>query len=139
MLPESETRELVERLLDSDVDLIADFHPHVVRPVEECDDKLVAYSLGNFVSWQTKDYTYFGIGLALDIIRSGERTGIAKTNIVPFYRDRSQSVDTPSCRVISLDIPPDELINMADLMAMRRYRRYFVDTYGEMYEPNFSR
>ena len=37
------------RLLDAGVDVIHGHHPHVLQPIERLGDKLVAYSLGNFV------------------------------------------------------------------------------------------
>lgn len=42
-------KEIAHRLIDSGVDLIIGHHPHVIQSIEEYNNKLIFYSLGNLV------------------------------------------------------------------------------------------
>lgn len=55
--PCEEQRELAKQILELDVDFIVGHHPHIFYEVERHDDRVVAYSLGNFVfdlPWDTR-------------------------------------------------------------------------------------
>ena len=59
-------KELAHLLIDSGVDLLIGHHPHVLFEIERLHNKLIAYSLGNFVfdlSWEKK----FKKSIILDI------------------------------------------------------------------------
>lgn len=61
--PRQEEIDLAHRLLDGGVDVILGHHPHVLQPVEvyeAADGRItaVAYSLGNFISNQSRTYAY---------------------------------------------------------------------------------
>jgi poly-gamma-glutamate synthesis protein (capsule biosynthesis protein) len=61
--PRQEEIDLAHRLLEGGVDVILGHHPHVLQPVEvyeAADGRLtaVAYSLGNFISNQSRTYAY---------------------------------------------------------------------------------
>jgi poly-gamma-glutamate synthesis protein (capsule biosynthesis protein) len=47
--PKEYQRELAHQLIDYGADVILGHHPHVVQGVEFYKDKLIAYSLGNFI------------------------------------------------------------------------------------------
>lgn len=47
--PQDSDRELAYLAIDSGADVVVGHHPHVVQPVEIYKDKVIAYSLGNFV------------------------------------------------------------------------------------------
>ncbi len=47
--PSLETRKLAKELTDMGVVLVAGHHPHVAQGIEETQNGLVAYSLGNFI------------------------------------------------------------------------------------------
>lgn len=48
-------RELATQWIDAGADLVVGTHPHVTQPVELYKDRLIAYSLGNFVFDDFKD------------------------------------------------------------------------------------
>ena len=48
--PIKRTKKTVEFLIKNGVDLIIGNHEHVIQPIEYKDNKLVSYSLGNFIS-----------------------------------------------------------------------------------------
>lgn len=58
-LPRKEQKAIAEFLFKNGADLVIGAHPHVLQPMEwrKSEDKLVVYSLGNFVSGQRKRYT----------------------------------------------------------------------------------
>lgn len=75
MLPNKEQKQLTEMLFNHGVNLIIGAHPHVIQPMEKrCDstgrcDKLVAYSLGNFVSNQPFENSDGGALLKLKLVK----------------------------------------------------------------------
>lgn len=90
-----EQRAVTDRLLAAGVDVILGSHPHVVQPagmreVTLADgtkhEALVAYSLGNFNSAMTDEYTDSGIILEFTLVEQ-EEGGFAVENIgfVPTY------------------------------------------------------
>ena len=64
-------KELAHLMINSGVDLIIGSHPHVVQEIEQYNDKLIFYSLGNFVfdqyfSLETQKGLAVGLELSLD-------------------------------------------------------------------------
>ena len=56
LTPDSYQEKWTKIFLDNGVDLVLGTHPHVIEPIEFCEDDaghsmLVYYSLGNFVNW----------------------------------------------------------------------------------------
>lgn len=77
--PNKEQRQLSAWLHRQGADIIIGSHPHVVQPVEYTIEQgdttgLTVYSLGNFVSNQSKRYTNGGLCLSLQLRRHKERT-----------------------------------------------------------------
>ena len=87
--------ELAQKLCDAGVDVIIGSHPHVVQPVKtikSTDGKnqtVVAYSLGNFLSNQTRDkfnqYTEDGLMVNIDISKkaSDKEAKVTKVTCIP--------------------------------------------------------
>lgn len=51
--PNEPQRDLARAFVDAGADVVAGHHPHVLQGVQQLDDAVVAYSLGNFV-WYAK-------------------------------------------------------------------------------------
>lgn len=67
--PENWRVILAHQLIDSGADIIAGHHPHVIQPHETYQDKLIFYSLGNFIfdqSWSKETSTSEIITLTVD-------------------------------------------------------------------------
>ncbi len=47
--PSKEQIDLAHKIIDSGADLIIGHHPHWIQPIEIYNDKLIVYSLGNFI------------------------------------------------------------------------------------------
>ncbi len=119
--PATETVELAHRLLEGGVDVILGHHPHVLQPVEiyrAADGRLglVAYSLGNFLSNQSRFYVHGvqpakmgnprdGAILRFSVVRmdygQGQvRTELADVSVQPLWTrnnalDRQRDADLP--------------------------------------------
>ena len=87
-----EQEKLKDLLFNNGVDIILGSHPHVLQPMKNetitlydgsTKDCFVIYSLGNFMSGQTKENTRSSVILNIDITKSGE-TGKTKLNKVEY-------------------------------------------------------
>ena len=93
--PEANTVALAKRMIAAGVDAVLGSHPHMVQPVTfveaEAPDGslrrgLVAYSLGNFISNMSKQYTDSGIILDFTIQEQQDGGyGIRDVGVVPIY------------------------------------------------------
>jgi hypothetical protein len=69
--PTARQREAGHVLIEAGLDIIAGAHPHWIQPVEEYQDGLIVYSLGNFVFDQTwSQETRLGEAIRLRLIRN---------------------------------------------------------------------
>lgn len=89
-------------LVDAGADLIIGHHPHVVQNLELYQDKLIFYSLGNFIFDQYfSDETQEGLAFSLEITKPSLRF-----RLVPYVGVRSQpiprSADQAASRLAAL-------------------------------------
>lgn len=83
MLPEASQKDLAAFLTDNGADLVIGSHPHVVQPMHAVRDstgrirKVVAYSLGNYISNQRNIDTQGGATLTVTFVREGNQARIA--------------------------------------------------------------
>ncbi|MBE6904005.1 MAG: CapA family protein [Ruminococcaceae bacterium] len=98
--PSSTQKKLAKWIFENtEVDTIVGHHPHVVQPIEEIvyekdsQEKtgIVAYSLGNFTSDQTKVDTDWGLVVTIGIKKNGVTGKISMNNYsyFPSYTDKS--------------------------------------------------
>ncbi len=86
---------IADIMFNAGVDVILGSHPHVVGPMEsrtvnidgESKEVFIAYSLGNFFSSMTRDYTQEGIILNLEFTKNNNTgvTTISDVSYVPTY------------------------------------------------------
>lgn len=102
--PTTEQKNLADFLFENGVDIILGSHPHVLEPMEKrtitledgtTKDGFLIYSLGNFVSAQTKQYTNYSIILNLKVTKHGEgNITIDDVTYTPIYvENRGASAD----------------------------------------------
>ena len=88
--------QIADLMFKNGVDVILGSHSHVVGPMQmktvqtvdgETKDCFVAYSLGNFISSMTKEYTMESVILNLEFTKSGEtgKTSISNVSYTPIY------------------------------------------------------
>lgn len=111
--PNETQQNLANLLFENGVDLIFGSHPHVLQPMEkktitqkdgrekEC---FVIYSLGNFMSGQTKQYTRSSIILKINLKKEGYGGKISIENIsyVPIYMHKS-SANGKKYRILDME------------------------------------
>lgn len=94
--PTGTQTQITDLMFKNGVDVILGSHSHVVGPMEmktvqtvdgETKDCFVAYSLGNFISSMTKEYTMESVILNLEFTKSGEtgETTISNVSYTPIY------------------------------------------------------
>jgi len=73
-LPSQQQRDMAQWLITNGVDHVIGGHPHVAQPLELSADSLhlVAWSMGNVVSNQSKPNTYGGYLVRIDLTKKGE-------------------------------------------------------------------
>jgi poly-gamma-glutamate capsule biosynthesis protein CapA/YwtB (metallophosphatase superfamily) len=130
--PRDEEVELAHRLADAGAVVILGHHPHVLQPIEiyareDGRTTVIAYSLGNFVSNQsrhyvegvapasgglTRDGALLRVGIAQrDYGRGVKRIEVTDVDYVPLWtennaialRRKKRSAAAPSIRVVALD------------------------------------
>jgi poly-gamma-glutamate synthesis protein (capsule biosynthesis protein) len=90
-------RSLAKKMLEWGSTMVIGSHPHVVQPIKtyplpQADSTmrngLVVYSMGNFISAQTKIYTDIGLMVEVELEKnaSTQKTAISKTEYIPVYR-----------------------------------------------------
>ncbi len=119
-LPSAQQRELAQWLLDNGVDHIIGGHPHVAQPLELSDDSLhlVAWSLGNVVSNQSKPNTYGGYMVRMELREGGDDTPYGKAKLedvayMLYWVSRpNDNHFKHNYRILPIDEPDSELTGM---------------------------
>ena len=110
----SEQERLVNLLFEHGVDIIFGSHPHVLQPMEkktitlengDIKDVFVIYSLGNFMSGQTKENTRDSIILNLDITKNGKTGKVSFDNVeyIPIYMYKSQTGKIHRYKILDIE------------------------------------
>lgn len=109
-----EQERLADLLFQNGTDIILGSHPHVLQPMEKrtitledgsTKDGFVIYSLGNFMSGQTKERTRNSIILNIELTKNGETDKISIGNIsyVPIYMYKNTSKTTQKYLVLDIE------------------------------------
>ncbi len=86
-----EQRKLAHRVVDAGADLVIGHHPHVIQGLELYRNRLIAYSLGDFV-W---DHYSVETGETFVLRVRAPRAGPPSAEMVPVYLDESTGVPKP--------------------------------------------
>ncbi|NEP80730.1 MAG: CapA family protein, partial [Okeania sp. SIO3B3] len=117
-LPNTKQKQLVESLVNGGADIILGSHPHVVQPykifkiTEENGDTRQAvaiYSMGNFISNQTRKYTDLGVIFQVNIRKNfpEETIEISDVEALPTWVHRYRKNGKLKFRVL----PLEEVVN----------------------------
>jgi len=79
--PSAEQIDLAHKIIDAGADVIIGHHPHVLQPIESYNNKIIAYSLGNFVSDMYLDATKNSAILKIIF----DKEGIRDCCLIPIY------------------------------------------------------
>ncbi len=91
--PNEGQRNLADFLFNKGVDVIIGSHPHTIQTMEwkkdtiKNNNKLVFWSLGNFVSNQRKRYTDGGLIVLFDVVKNlkNNKTYVENARYIPFW------------------------------------------------------
>ncbi|MDJ0517339.1 MAG: CapA family protein [Trichodesmium sp. MO_231.B1] len=135
-LPNTRQKQLVENLVDGGADIILGSHPHVVQPykffkiTEENGDTRQAvaiYSMGNFISNQTKKYTDLGVIFQVNIQKSfpEETIEISAVEALPTWVHRYRKNGKLNFRILPLEEvvtnKNDPLLKPRDYLLLEKY------------------
>ncbi|MCY7382434.1 MAG: CapA family protein [Microcoleus sp. CAN_BIN18] len=112
--PNPQQKQLVENLLKAGADIILGSHPHVVQPYKifkfpgkngKTRKAVAIYSMGNFISGQTKDYTDLGVIFQVSIRKNFPETTTEITGIkaIPTLVHRYNLNNQVKYRVLPLE------------------------------------
>ena len=110
----SEQEKWADFLFNNGVDIILGSHPHVLQPMEKktvtledgtTKDCFVIYSLGNFMSGQTKENTRNSVILNIDITKNGEngKTVLSEIEYIPIYMYKSAIGNVQKYKVLDIE------------------------------------
>ena len=135
-LPSKEQREMAAWLLSHGVDHIIGGHPHVVQPLELRNDgrNLVAWSMGNLVSNQSKPNTYGGYMVRLDITKSSLQTTLSDCYYTLYWVSRPPDNGyRHTYRILPIDYPDSLLTTTEKTLrsAIRQNMRQLLKEHGK--------
>ena len=89
-LPSKAQKDMAKWLLEHGVDHIIGGHPHVAQPIELLNNKqnLIAWSMGNVVSNQSKPNTYGGYMVRLEFTKNDSLTVLSNHNYSLYWVSR---------------------------------------------------
>ena len=144
-LPSKEQREMAAWLLSHGVDHVIGGHPHVAQPLELRNDgrNLVAWSMGNLVSNQSKPNTYGGYMVRLDITKSGLQTTLSDCYYTLYWVSRPPDNGyRHTYRILPIDYPDSLLTTTEKTLrsAIRKSMRQLMKEYnkGEIKEKEIK-
>ena len=144
-LPSKEQREMAAWLLSHGVDHVIGGHPHVAQPLELRNDgrNLVAWSMGNLVSNQSKPNTYGGYMVRLDITKSGLQTTLSDCYYTLYWVSRPPDNGyRHTYRILPIDYPDSLLTTTEKTLrsAIRKSMRQLMKEYnkGEIKEKEIQ-
>lgn len=112
--PNTQQKQLVKNLLQAGADIILGSHPHVVQPYKifnfpgkngKIRKAVAIYSMGNFISGQTKDYTDLGVIFQVNIRKKNpeKTTEITGIKTIPTWVHRYSQNNQVKYRVLPLE------------------------------------
>jgi poly-gamma-glutamate synthesis protein (capsule biosynthesis protein) len=106
--PNDSQKKTALKVLQAGADVILGSHPHVQQQVEKMvvngQEKMVVYSMGNFISNQSEPYTDEGVIMYLDVMKD-PKTGkvkLTKTSFLPTIVDKYKKAGKTEYLVVPL-------------------------------------
>lgn len=140
-------KKLAQKLCDAGVDVIIGSHPHVVQPVttiKSSDNKhetVVAYSLGNFLSNQSRDqfsqYTEDGLMLNIDISKSnGGDAKVDKVTCIPTWLNKYYNSKTAKYVYEIIPIASKSELDKIDNLSESKLKKSYKNTASKVDTTN---
>jgi poly-gamma-glutamate synthesis protein (capsule biosynthesis protein) len=146
--PNEFQKKTAQEVLKAGADVIVGSHPHVVQPIEKVtidgQEKLIIYSLGNFVSNQQDTYTDEGLIVYFDIARdpTSKKVKLIKVSFLPTYVHKYNKNGKRQYTVLPLEKEaPTKLPDYPEL-TVDTWKRAYRNTHSLLTEntafPTFS-
>ena len=115
-LPSKAQKDVADWLLEHGVDHIVGGHPHVAQPLELRNEgrNLIAWSMGNLVSNQSKPNTYGGYMVRLDFTKCDSLTSLSDCSYTLYWVSRpADNGYRHNYRILPIDYP-DSLLTSTE-------------------------
>ena len=135
-LPSEEQREMAEWLIEHGVSHIIGGHPHVAQPLELRGEgrNLVAWSMGNLVSNQSKPNTYGGYMVRLDFTKNDTLTVLSDHSYSLYWVSRPpDNAGRHQYRILPIEYP-DSLLTPTEQRlrgSIRKSMRQLMKQHGK--------
>jgi poly-gamma-glutamate synthesis protein (capsule biosynthesis protein) len=152
--PNSEQKQLVEKLLKAGADIILGSHPHVVQPYKifnfpgkngKTRKAVAIYSMGNFISGQNKKYTDLGVILQVNIRKTfpEKTTEITRIKTIPTWVHRYTQNNKTKYRVLPLETTvsqkKDALLAISQYPVLSKYLQDMNNHLNSLNSPKKSK
>lgn len=133
-LPSKAQKDVADWLLEHGVDHIVGGHPHVAQPLELRNEgrNLIAWSMGNVVSNQSKPNTYGGYMVRLDFTKCDSLTSLSNCSYTLYWVSRpADNGYRHNYRILPIDYP-DSLLTSTEQSqrgAIRKSMRGLMDAH----------
>lgn len=133
-LPSKAQKDVADWLLEHGVDHIVGGHPHVAQPLELRNEgrNLIAWSMGNVVSNQSKPNTYGGYMVRLDFTKCDSLTSLSDCSYTLYWVSRpADNGYRHNYRILPIDYP-DSLLTSTEQSqrgAIRKSMRGLMDAH----------
>ena len=132
LLPSAEQKMIAKWLLRKGVDHVIGGHPHVPQPIElRQGNHLVAYSLGNYISNQSKPNTYGGYMVRMEFTKKAGKTALSDCGYKLYWVSRPADGGRKQYRIYPIDIEDSTLT-----VAERTKRNTFTTTVRNLFQKN---
>ena len=143
--PSEDQIQISRELLSRGVDVILGSHPHVVQPIWhiggytgwKVSDKYIVYSLGNFVSNQSWQYSDSGIVAYVHIEKKGLSVSVTGISYLPVYVQQRALSGKTTFRVLPVlpGLEPDTDVPLSDA-DRQRMSAVWEELRPLLYSPN---
>lgn len=126
--PNASQRKLARFLHENGADIVIGSHPHVVQPIEFITDGsdttgVTVFSLGNFISNQSKRYTNGGLGISLNLIRQKGKTSYRMAYLSSYVHRFSENG-----KKRYYVVPEPETGHFPELQELPAAKEFYADT-----------
>ncbi len=128
LLPNKEQERLAQLMVREGADLIIGSHPHVIQPTHVLKDEkdkitnIIAYSLGNFVSNQSRENTDGGQMIKVIVSKENFKTKIKSCSYQLIYVDRQPNAN----KIDYTLLPIKRFENMKDSISPNSYSKMMI-------------
>lgn len=137
-LPGRDQTVIGEWALKNGADFVIGMHPHVIQPMERRGNKLVAWSLGNFLSNQRKRYTDGGAIMLVEVVKRDSVVEIVRAGYMLEWVYPKSVVDDVTFYILpaTTRYNRDTTLVSVDLTAEEAFETFLADSRSHLTKYN---